>query len=82
MRESNIDTIRRGERSACVEELRAMAETANKQPHGITFEGGIDAQDAARILEAAARELERAFTVEAPPYKPDIAAIMSSTPED
>ena len=81
MRESNIDTVRRGERSACVEELREMAREANRQPHGITFEGGIDAQDAARILEAAAREIERAFTIEAPPYKPDLTAILGPSQE-
>lgn len=61
MNSSDISTIRRGERAACVDQIRRMAIVANRAPHGVSFEGGIDAQDAARILEACAREIEGAF---------------------
>jgi hypothetical protein len=64
MRASDIDTIRRGERAACVDLLRAMARKAERQPDGITMEGGIDPQHVARILEAAAREVERVTTID------------------
>jgi hypothetical protein len=76
MRESDIDTIRRGERMKCVDELRAMAKVADRTPYGVTYEGGIDAKDVSRIMEAAAREIERAFVIEQEPEEPDMARIM------
>lgn len=78
----SVDAIRRGERMACVDEIRRMAAVANGHGYGITYEGGIDAQDCARIMEACAREVEAAFEATATPLPvPDVEKLFCNNEE-